>query len=262
MKQVETANYDPVSECLDARSLLRLELQKRLATRPRYSLRAFAKALKVSPATLSLILSGKLEVSDYVKNKTIDALNLTEKQIQFLLNSPKASKVQKKDRSHVQEMTWDIFSVLSEWYHFAILSLLELKDSTLDPDWITKKLGIPKIEATAAVARLKRLGLVTEVNGRWTQSQGHLRVPPTLSTSASKKFQRQLLMKAIDSLDTDPADVRDITSMTFAMDPKLITHASNQITEFRRSLTSNLEAKSQPTSVYNLTIQLYPVTKE
>lgn len=248
-----------MQENLDPRSLLRNEFQRRLSSRPRYSLRAFARALKVSPATLSLILAGKSEVSKKVIQKMTDNLDLTNQQLQALKSSPPQIDA---DRDEVQMITWDVFTIFSEWYYFAILSLLEVKGAQLEGTWLSKKLGITVSEATEAIHRLKRVGIIEKTEGQWKQTGGHLRVPPHLSTSASRKFQKQLLQKAIDSLEHDAPETRDMTAMTFAMDPSLLKFASDKITEFRRALTNELEKKKSPKAVYNLTIQLFPVSKE
>src|SRR2546430_13739191 len=47
----------------DYRRVLRKELESRCRTSPRYSLRAFARDLKISPSRLSEILSGKQGLS-------------------------------------------------------------------------------------------------------------------------------------------------------------------------------------------------------
>ena len=54
----------------------------------------------------------------------------------------------------------DTFAVISDWYHYAILSLLEVTDARLDPRWISKRLGINRLEARLAIERLKRLSLI------------------------------------------------------------------------------------------------------
>ena len=50
--------------------------------------------------------------------------------------------------------------------------------------------------------------------------------------------------------------------MTFVMDPKELSFASQRITKFRRQLTEELESRGQPKAVYTLTLQLFPLIKE
>jgi hypothetical protein len=55
-------------------------------------------------------------------------------------------------------------------------------------------------------------------------------------------------------------DERDFSSTTFAMDPSLIPFAAAKIRKFRRELVAELEAKGSAGAVYNITMQLFPVT--
>jgi len=251
---------------IEARELLRRELTDRIAVNPRYSLRAFARALKMSPATLSQILSGKQTLTIKRVQMVSIVIGLTPLQQeglkQQILKQKKALKNQTDFVDHGHNITMDIFSVLSDWYHYAILSLLELKESSLAPNWIVSKLGISKREAIQAIRRLKRLEMIKKKNGKWKQTALPLRVAREIANPAARRFQRQLLNKAIYALDNEPSERRDITSITFAMDSSDVNFASEKITEFRRRLSCELEKRGKPQSVYNLTIQLYPVTKE
>jgi uncharacterized protein (TIGR02147 family) len=81
-----------------------------------------------------------------------------------------------------------------------------------------------------------------------------------LTTPALRKNQRQLLEKAIDSLENDPIELRSMTSMTTAIDPRRIPEAKEMIRHFNRTLCAFLEGGNR-TQVYNLGIALYPLQK-
>jgi uncharacterized protein (TIGR02147 family) len=155
----------------------------------------------------------------------------------------------------------DQFAAISDWYHYAILSLLELPESRLEARWVAERLNLGQAQAKLAIERLKRLGLVEKRGARWRQSDQPLRVPNSVSTPATRKFHRQLLEKAAESLENDPAESRDFTSMTFALDPRHIPLAKGRIRAFRRELTQELEELGAPKAVYQLTVQLFPVTR-
>jgi len=158
--------------------------------------------------------------------------------------------------------TQDLFAVLSEWHCLALLSLLDFPDANLTPEWVAKKLGIPLLQARFSIERLKRTGMIVEVEGRWRQARPHIRLDDRTSTIASRRLQRQFLSKAIASLQEVPPPERDITTNTFSMNTEDIEWAVEQTNEFRRELSRRLEQRSKPNSVYNISIQLYPLTKE
>ncbi|OQW50448.1 MAG: hypothetical protein A4S09_01245 [Proteobacteria bacterium SG_bin7] len=226
------------------RILLQNELAKRCQRNPRYSLRAFAKSLDTSHTVLSLVLSGKRSISKKLREKIREELGLTH-----------------PEETPVQQITIDAFAIISDWYHYAILSLLEIPESTINPVWISKKLGITALEAKLAVERLKRLELIEYKNDRWHQTGVPIRFDNTISNSTIKNFHKQLLSKAVESLENDPKNLRDFSSMTMAIDPDHLPFAFEEIKKFRRELTQKLEKLGRPKEVYNLTIQLYPISK-
>lgn len=117
------------------------------------------------------------------------------------------------------------------------------------------------LNAKLAMDRLHRLGLVEQDSeGHWRQSGKPIKVENTISTVATRKFHKQLLIRAAESIDKDPIPVRDFSSMTFALDPQQIEYARKRLRDFRRELVAELELKGTPSTVYNLTVQLYPVT--
>ena len=63
------------------------------------------------------------------------------------------------------------------------------------------------------------------------------------------------------SLEQDSFEIRDHSSTTMAIDPALIPYARQRIREFRRELTEELEGKGNRSEIYNLTVQIYPVSK-
>ncbi len=242
--------------------ILREELEKRSSKNPRYSLRAFAKTLGMSHTVLSLILSGKRAVSKKMATRLAEFLDFDPIQKQKLIENRKTVNVRNQIDSDYQQLSLDTFTVISDWYHYAILSLLELSQARFEAKWISKALGITEIQAKLAMDRLTRLKLVEKSkNGKWQQTGYPLKVENTVSTSATRKFQRQLLEKALESLESDPIEKRDFSSMTMAIDPELIPYARDEIQKFRRELARKLESRGNAKAIYNLTVQIYPVSK-
>ncbi len=263
---MESNNKDDM-EIGEPGDFLREELTKRISKNSKYSLRAFAKALRVSPATLSLVISGKSPLTQKILRHITQNLNLSpeqsfhfEKQV-LRRKQPYLMPATVKE-SNVRNVTLEIFKVLSEWYYYSILSLLELKNSSADPKWISQKLGISVFEAKEAVDRLKKLNFISKQNGKWKQSSAQLRIDDSSTISAARRFQKQLLLKAIESLENMPTTRRDFSSMTFTMSSKDISYAAEKIADFRREITKDLEKRKSIDSVYNLTIQLFPTTME
>ncbi len=88
-----------------------------------------------------------------------------------------------------------------------------------------------------------------------------LKVDNTISTAATRKFHKQLLEKASESIDKDDIDERAFSALSLVVDPAHIDYAKSRIRDFRRELMAELESKGTPDSVYFLTIQLFPVAR-
>jgi uncharacterized protein (TIGR02147 family) len=242
---------------IDPTELLKKTLAERCAKNPQYSVRAFARATGISHTVLSLVMSGKRTLSKKAALKLADHLEMDPKQRQALLASKE--KIQAND---YQTLSLDTFDVISDWYHYAILSLLELPEAEFDAKWIAQRLGINPLNAKMAMERLQRVGLIEQDDeGRWRQSGKPLKIDNEISTVATRKFHKQLLELAAASIDRDPVPVRDFSSMTFTLDPSQVEYARKRIREFRRELVAELEVKGSPSNVYNFALQLYPLTQ-
>ncbi len=113
---------------------LRIHLQNELISRCRinnqYSLRSFAKFLGIEPSALSQILRGKRTLTRKM------AIRLSNK---LDINPAKLGQFKEiKDNNQqgpFSELTADLFQVISDWYYFAILELMQTENFQNDPKW-------------------------------------------------------------------------------------------------------------------------------
>lgn len=238
----------------------------RMSRNPRYSLRSFARAVGVSHSLLSLVLSGKrppsLEFTDKICKGIGLPPNIEARLKKQFRQNQKVGKVVEMDSTKYSTQTLEDFELISDWYHFAILSLLELDDAKFTSVWIASRLGITRTQASLAMKALVRRGLVEqEVTGRWKQSGRPIIFDNRISTAATKRHQTQLLDRARESLHNDSVEHRDFSAVTFAMSKSQIEYAKMEIKRFRRELMEKLESYKVPDEVYTLSIQLYPQSK-
>lgn len=242
------------------------EYLKRRKKNENYSIRAFSNYLKISPATVSHLLSGKRVPSEKFVTKLFAKLELTPREKEIILSSLNKKNVTDNSddptKHNYQMIALDSFKLLSEWYHYAIIEMTSAIGFRFDYGWIANHLGISVLEARQAVERLLRLDLIEEKNGTLIKSQGFVtNGDDTLTSSAHKQLQRHVLQKALDAIDTISIEEKDISSITMAIDETKIPEAKKLITKFRRNMCKFLE-DGQQTRVYNLGIQLYPISKQ
>lgn len=256
------------------RQILKTELAKRLEKNPLYSMRAFAKSLSVNPGTLSSILNNKRFLSFKMGEQILENLNLDPVErkefLRSIISEQKKRTLNKTDPNEsyfndtptAELMDIEIFKIIGDWYHCAILELTYLSDFKAEPNWIAKKLGIGYLEAKLALERLISLGLLVKENGNYVKSNKQLETSDThLTTPALRKLQGQFLEKAIEALENEPIESRYTGGMTMAIDPKKINVAKKLINEFIDRLSEVLET-GEELEVYQFSASLFSLEKK
>jgi uncharacterized protein (TIGR02147 family) len=238
---------------------IRNEYDQRKTRNPNYSIRAFSRFLGISPAQLSQIISGKRPLTPKTAQKIADRLNYSPLERASLLEST----LEKKGRV----ASWDPrvlgeeeFQLIGKWYHFAILSLSEIRGSKSDPRWIASQLGISMVEASQAVERLIRLGIAEVRNGKLRQISDHLATSEEVPSGAVRSYHHQNLDNAKQKLDEIEVKDRDFSAITMAISRKKIPQAKRLISEFEEKISALLES-GENDAVYTFAIQLFPVSK-
>ena len=254
---------DVVTRKKDFRAYLQKEFIKRCQKNPKYSLRAFAKQLNISHATLSHVLRGKRPLTAHTLLYLAQGLELKPGTLaQFHIPTERTSH-KTIEKLKFSPIDIDTFEVVSDWYHDAILELTKIKQFKGDPRWIAKVLGVSTREARTAVKRLQRLNLLKINNdGTWVdESTFNTTIKSTFTTTALRKYQRQVLEKACRALEEIPFEKRDQSSVTLPLHVQDLPKARRLIKDFRRKLCSNLKREDvPPEQVYQLSVSFYPVT--
>lgn len=248
---------------------LRFEYFRRKSRNRSYSLRAFARQLHVPPGPLSEILSQKrpltakvarriAESLAYGPEETEEALKLVDGGIGHSNNEESKAKGPLPDLIS-RRIEADTFSLISDWYHYAILSLVETDDFRNDLSWIARRLCISSLEARAAMERLFRLGLIQKTANSLAATQGWT-TTHNIPSAAIRKFHRQSLEQSMEALESVPVEERDVTSITMAIDVSKREVAKKEIRRFRRRMARLLE-EGNKTEVYQLNIQLIPLSR-
>lgn len=249
------------------RNLLQEALLEAKLRNPSYSIRAFARRLNMSPAAVSEILNGKRRVSYKIVKRIIERLALDPDKSNQITSLFQQTKLNKKNTTHqttftrtYTEIGADQFKTISEWYHYALLSLGEIKGFKEDPKWIAKRLNITIPEATNALERLERLGLLKRTRSGKLKATGQsFSTPDNVANVALRLAHNTNLEMARKSLEKDSVEERDFTSMTMAIDPKKLPEAKKMVRAFYDQMSDFLESGAKK-EVYKVCFQLFPLT--
>jgi plasmid maintenance system antidote protein VapI len=243
---------DNIELSLNARQILHTYLKKKKETNPNYSLRSLAKHLNVPSGRLSEILTQKRRITDTQLVKWLQNLgtqNELKKELSSLLKSLKKSVVISKE---------DI-AILENDLHFAVLSLFETSNFKFDYDWIAERLNTSHDEIKLIFQNLEKVGLVIKNGSTYERCQRSVKTTQDIPSSALRQSVKKSILNGLDRIDSTDVCLRDISSITLAINTKKMHLAKKRIQKFRSDMAKILESGEQ-TEVYNLNIQLVPVT--
>lgn len=248
-----------------------LERKKR---NTRYSLRAFARQLDLSPSYVSLLFRGKRHLNPETASETARRLGWNGRQQKYFLSLLRYEtaltdsdrelalrQLTRMKNSNLQFSTLehDVFTLVSNWHYNAILSLLTLKNVRPSTGFIARRLGLEPEAAQAALERLLRLNLVRHERGLWYATSNHLQVKSTPS-AAIRRHHQEVLAKAGAALEQQSFDERDFSATTLTVDPARLPEVKKRILEFHKEMALLLEGDS-PSEVYQLSLQLFRLTR-
>lgn len=259
----------------DYRAILKAELEMRSAQNPRYSLRAFARDLKVAPSRLSEILNGKQGLSAKAATGLADQLGYLAEEKQYFIDLVLAAHARsQRDKEQARErlarsqenyeryfqLKEDAFRIIADWYHLAILELLKLPGFKDCSKWIAKKLDLTPIQVELAVDRLRRVGLLEAKTERLLPTHNTGWIESDIPSESIRKFHRQVLQKAQEALSLQKNADREYTANLLTVSRKRLPEAKAAIRKFQQSIIEELSATDDQDDLYCLSIQFFSLT--
>lgn len=258
------------------RDFLQDELVRRTSVNRAYSLRAFARSLGLSSGELSEILNGKRALSSKSAIKISKAMGLSSMELKHLLklvSKTKEIELGKEEYQDLfssnlkqQKLSSDQFDIVSEWYHFAILNLADSKDFEWSYTYISKKLNIKPYEVKVAIDKMVNVGLIEKMVSKqgktsYRVSEKYVMSGEDIPSKAVRNYHRQILQKAIESLEVQTVDERDITGIGLTIDKKDLTKIKKEISDFQDMIVEKY-SKGKKERVYKLEVALFALSEE
>ncbi len=251
----------------DFLTILEEEYSKCRESNHRFSVRGFARKLNIHPATLASVMKGSRNIPKHHVLPLTDKLKLNPARRNRFIRS-----VQNYNRGKVfleesldnstQVLDSNIHrDIIVNWEHFAILTLLEIKDTVWTPDLIGGRLNLKMPRLQVVLDNLVQARMIQHTDGVYSLTE-----PTSYATTedvpseALREAHANELHLALDKLDKVPVHLRDYSSRTMAIDPKRLPEAKEAIRKFRNELADLLEDGEQ-SEVYLLTLQLLPMSQ-
>lgn len=260
----------------DYRKYLKEAFEKRVARNPSYSRRAFARDLGLAISTLTELMKGKYGLSAQRALDVGQRLHLSESHSRhfadlFVMKFARSEDTKRKAKAAVQkrvnqitqELQEDAFITISEWYHMALLELLEIESHSYEnAEILGRKLDLSGKEIVASLQRLERLELIIEKDGRLIPTGDFTSVGDGRASEAIRRFHIQILEKARNALHKHAMEDRAMSSTVFSVSRKDVPSAKKYLQNFRRDFAKRFSKSKDLDDVFCLSIQFFSLLEK
>ena len=257
-----------MNEQIKIQQLLQRKFLELKTKNPSFSLRALAAKLEMQPSATNEILKGQRRVSRKIAEKIADKLMLDPSERTDLLQDfPLVLKRNTQDRKsrdkdlEVLKLNSDQFELISDWIHFAILSLIRTKAFKSEISWMANRLGVTELEIRKSILRLQSLNLVhIDEKGLMTRTPQPIRTTDDVKDLSLQRMHMNDMEMAKKKIQDVRVDQRDFTNYTFPANPKSLARAKEIIRKAQDDL-EDLMNDEEANDVYRVCMYLFPLTK-
>jgi uncharacterized protein (TIGR02147 family) len=164
------------------------------------------------------------------------------------------------------KLSEETFELISNWHYYAFFELLETKNFVFKPSWISERLKIDFFDSEKMIENLKRLKILKKIGNSWKLSQKNYSSIDQVPSYSIRKFTKQVLVKAIDAIDSQSIDERLIGTVTSAIHledlPKIMDKINAQKFELDRYIAQlNSKKNVKPDEVYTYAVQFFRISQ-
>jgi len=266
-----------ILEYSDYREYLRDALEGLRDVRPWFSLRWLGKQLELDPGNLVKVIQRERHLPGRCIAPLATELGLTARDTEYLQRLVEFGKATTTEKTRVAyERLLDLkyakpevlghsqYAFYRDWRCTAILGLLHLDGvrgteaeiaDTLEP-------RSTPAEVRRILELLHGLGMVEPLRGgRWRAGKSLLSTGEKWKDLAVRTFQKETLHLAERALDQIAPDERDITTATVTLGRDDLAKVREMAREFRRAVLALATGSSSPERVYQLNLQLFPLSR-
>jgi uncharacterized protein (TIGR02147 family) len=266
----------PLHDYFEYRDFLKDFFEEKKKSNHFFSYRMMGNKVGIDASHLVKIFQKQRHVSSNLIETLIQFCELNERDAHFfstLVNFNKAKTDRdaklyyekllelKGVRTHTLEKSQ--YEYYTKWYYSAILTLLDFYPFTDDFKALAQKVSPPITESKArkAIELLEQLDLIKKTdNGPYILTNKLITTGDHCRSIAVRAFQEETIRLAGEALQRYPREQRNISTVTITISEKNLAEINDIIKEFRSTLLKYAEAEKSPDKVYQLNVQLFPLT--
>lgn len=267
-----------IFDYLDYRQFLRDYYLEAKRTKPFFSYRFLGNRVGMDSSYVIKILQGHLHLSPKKIPRFIQLLELDTPGADFfetLVHFGRAKSEQQRklyfDRLFnissvkAQQLESHQYEFFQKWYYSAVWAIINCAPFNGDFRVLAEKCA-PAItiwDAKRAVRLLIKIGLVAkDPQGNYQTTGQNLTTGWKWISQAIESNQRDMLQLAIESITRFDKELRDISTVTMAVDEKALPEIREHIRQFRSSLINLINKYAGSSRVYQLNVQLFPISTD
>lgn len=245
-----------------------------------FSNRYFCRKAGVkSPSLLKEVIEGKRNLTEKTIPAFAKGFGLNENDAKFFnllvrFNQSKSSSVKQQILEQMRGLTRkvkqelipiDLYAYYSKWYNPVIRELACIIGFKDDFGLLARSVSPPikKTEARKSIQLLLELGfLIKTVDGRYKQSHPAITTGREVTSVGVRALNRHLSIMGTEAIERFPPNERDISSLTIGISQKSCSLIKEEIREFKNRIIRIVDDDKDSNRVYNLNIQLFPLSEK
>ncbi len=245
------------------REFLETLYTRRKRNNPRYSQRALARHLKMSPGELSEILRGIRPVTPKTARHIADTLGLSAGERHYLIRlaeQERSPDVSDPSSPGPENLPSRLFDMAGDWFCWALIALASTDDFRWDNKWISKRLGVTEPEVRIGIDKLKRVGVLIANDDGYEVRESAISFNEGVPSETMREYHQQILEKAGQALELQPPAEREFTGLTLAMDPNLLPLLKKEIAHFMQQMGERYSSGKKKTEVFHVEFAAFKLT--
>lgn len=264
----------------DYRNFLRDHSERLKKQNPKWSFGWWSKRLGLAnTGVITNIVNGHRHPGSQILDKLVRDLKMNKPEETYFRNlvllaktkeNPELSQLvlQKLENSHPTKhfalIEESAFQAVAKPHYYAIREIVNLKNFEKSATWIQDRLRIKvsKPEIKRAIKDLLSLGMLKEsTTGKIDYHKGSMRTSTDVASEALRQFHESMISLAEKSIREIKIEERDITGCTFSISKSDLPQIKKEIANFRMRIMNQFEKLGNGDEVYQLNVQLFPLTK-
>ena len=234
--------------------ILQDTFEKAKETTPGLSLRSYARQLEVSPSVLSEILREQRKISS---RRALEIAEKAQVEERVLLQLRKNMTPGRSDFRQI--LPSEAIDLVINPLYYRLLCALEILPIPARLNSIAAFLDVDVGTLQEIVEKLQLLSVVKVEDSQVYWLGRQVTTTEDVPNQKIQSFHKKTLQSAAADLEL-PVEEREYTSVTFAGNGDRILQAKNHIRSFRDTVSESMR-DSKPDRIYELSIQLRPVSK-